>query len=183
MPAKSEAQQKAAGMALAAKRGEMDVDELQGAAKDMYDSMTEDELEDFAETEHKGLPTKKENKMKKMNEEVDQKYKLQFAEELYRKLKGRSIGSWEMDYDRMSGSLYFYLKGDNDFQVYATPFWEGENSIPVDIQVTGGGRDRYDHITDIAFAGSGNFDTDMKLYLKKMVPVLNKIKRSKDKYT
>lgn len=56
MPAKSKAQQRSAGMALAAKRGEMDPSELQGAAKSMYDSMTKDELEDFAETSHEGLP-------------------------------------------------------------------------------------------------------------------------------
>ncbi|MGF1594218.1 MAG: DUF3008 family protein [Kiloniellaceae bacterium] len=59
MPATSKAQQKAAGAALAAKRGEMKKSELQGASKEMYDSMTEQELEDFAETKHKGLPEKK----------------------------------------------------------------------------------------------------------------------------
>lgn len=48
MPAKSESQRKAAGMALSAKRGETDVSELKGAAKDMYDSMSKSELEDYA---------------------------------------------------------------------------------------------------------------------------------------
>lgn len=56
MPAKSKAQQQAAGAALAAKRGEMDKSELQGASKDMYDSMSEDDLEDFAETKREDLP-------------------------------------------------------------------------------------------------------------------------------
>jgi hypothetical protein len=56
MPAKSKAQQKAAGAALSAKRGETKVSELQGASREMYDSMTEKELEDFASTEHKGKP-------------------------------------------------------------------------------------------------------------------------------
>jgi hypothetical protein len=56
MPAKSKAQQKAAGAALSAKRGETKVSELKGAAKEMYDSMTEKQLEDFAETQRKGLP-------------------------------------------------------------------------------------------------------------------------------
>lgn len=54
--AKSEAQQQAAGIALSAKRGETDVEDLKGAAKSMYDSMSAEELEDFAETKHKGLP-------------------------------------------------------------------------------------------------------------------------------
>ncbi|MBK4217073.1 DUF3008 family protein [Paracoccus caeni] len=56
MPAKSKAQQRAAGAALSAKRGETKVSELQGASREMYDSMTEDELEDFASTKLDGLP-------------------------------------------------------------------------------------------------------------------------------
>ena len=56
MPAKSKAQQRAAGAALSAKRGDTKVGDLQGASKEMYDSMTEAELEDFASTELDGLP-------------------------------------------------------------------------------------------------------------------------------
>lgn len=59
MPAQSKAQQKAAGAALAAKRGETKVSELKGAAREMYDSMSESQLEDFAETKRKGLPEHK----------------------------------------------------------------------------------------------------------------------------
>lgn len=56
MPAKSKAQQQAAGAALAAKRGDAKVGDLQGASKDMYDSMTEAELEEIASTSRKNLP-------------------------------------------------------------------------------------------------------------------------------
>ena len=56
MPAKLKAQQKAAGAALAATRGDTKVSELKGASKEMYDSMSEKELEDFAATERKNLP-------------------------------------------------------------------------------------------------------------------------------
>jgi hypothetical protein len=56
MPAKSQAQQKAAGAALAAKRGEQKVSNLKGASKSMYKSMSEDQLEDFAATKRKGKP-------------------------------------------------------------------------------------------------------------------------------
>jgi hypothetical protein len=59
MPAKSKAQQKAAGAALAAKRGEIEKKDLKGASREMVDSMTEKELEEFASTDHKGLPDKK----------------------------------------------------------------------------------------------------------------------------
>lgn len=58
MPAKSKSQQQAAGAALSAKRGETKVSELQGASKDMYDSMSEKELEEFASTDHDDLPDK-----------------------------------------------------------------------------------------------------------------------------
>jgi len=58
MPAKSKAQQKAAGAALAAKRGDIKKSELKGASKSMYESMSEDQLEDFASTKRKGKPDK-----------------------------------------------------------------------------------------------------------------------------
>lgn len=59
MPATSKAQQKAAGAALAAKRGDIKKSELKGASRQMVESMTEKELEDLAETKRKGLPEKK----------------------------------------------------------------------------------------------------------------------------
>ncbi len=59
MPAKSKAQQKAAGAALSAKRGETRKSDLRGASKQMAESMTESELEAFASTKRKGLPAKK----------------------------------------------------------------------------------------------------------------------------
>jgi len=56
MPAKSKAQQKAAGAALAAKRGEVAKSKLVGASREMYDSMSEKQLDDFASTKRKGKP-------------------------------------------------------------------------------------------------------------------------------
>ena len=62
MPAKSKAQQKAAGAALSAKRGETKVGDLKGASKQMYDSMSENELEEYASTDRKDLPDHVEDK-------------------------------------------------------------------------------------------------------------------------
>ena len=59
MPATSKAQQMAAGAPLSAKRGETKKSELKGASKEMYESMSEKQLEDFAETKRKDLPQKK----------------------------------------------------------------------------------------------------------------------------
>ncbi len=56
MPAKSKAQQKAAGAALSAKRGDTPKSELKGASREMYDSMSEKELEEFAKGSRKGKP-------------------------------------------------------------------------------------------------------------------------------
>ena len=56
MPAKSAAQQKAAGAALSAKRGDTPKSELRGASKSMVESMSEKQLEDFAHTKRKGKP-------------------------------------------------------------------------------------------------------------------------------
>ncbi|RYE34689.1 MAG: DUF3008 family protein [Hyphomicrobiales bacterium] len=56
MPAKSAAQQKAAGAALAAKRGDIEKSELKGTSKSMEKSMSETELEEMASTKRKGKP-------------------------------------------------------------------------------------------------------------------------------
>jgi len=59
MPAKSKSQQKAAGAALAAKRGDKKKSELKGSSKSMYESMSEEQLKDLAETKRKGRPEHK----------------------------------------------------------------------------------------------------------------------------
>lgn len=48
MPAESGKQQRAAGMALSARRGEISPRKLTGAAKDMYKGMTVRQLRDYA---------------------------------------------------------------------------------------------------------------------------------------
>lgn len=56
MPAKSGAQQKAAGAALSAKRGETPKSKLKEPSKKMAESMTEKELEKMASTKRKRKP-------------------------------------------------------------------------------------------------------------------------------
>ena len=56
MPAKSAAQQKAAGAALSAKRSDTPKSKLQGASKSMEKSMSERELDAMAHTKRKGKP-------------------------------------------------------------------------------------------------------------------------------
>ena len=56
MPAKSAAQQNAAGAALSAKRGDTPKSKLKGASKQMEESMSEKELEKMAHTKRKCKP-------------------------------------------------------------------------------------------------------------------------------
>lgn len=56
MPAKSAAQQKVAGAARSAKRGDTPKSKLKGASKSMEDSMSEKQLEELAHTKRKGKP-------------------------------------------------------------------------------------------------------------------------------
>lgn len=58
MPSVSKSQQRAAGMALAAKEGKMPSSHLKGAAKSMM-SMSTSDLKKFASTDRKGLPARK----------------------------------------------------------------------------------------------------------------------------
>ena len=59
MPAQSKAQQRAAGAALSAKRGDTKVGSLKGPARSMYKSMSEKELDKMASTGRKGKPEHK----------------------------------------------------------------------------------------------------------------------------
>lgn len=65
MPSTSKSQQRLMGMAYALKKGELKLadlnDEYRDQIKDLADSMTLKQLEDFAKTSHEGLPNVKEN--------------------------------------------------------------------------------------------------------------------------
>ena len=58
MPAKSKAQQQAAGLALSCKRGEIPRSRLTSAARSML-KMSIKDLEEYAGTKHKAIPRKK----------------------------------------------------------------------------------------------------------------------------
>jgi hypothetical protein len=59
MPARSKKQQMAAGAALAAKRGERSKASLKGASREMIETMSEQQLREFASTKRRGLPRKR----------------------------------------------------------------------------------------------------------------------------
>lgn len=88
--AESKAQQRAAGLALAAKRGEYPVSKLRGAAKEMY-NMSESDLEDYAETEHKGLPKKVSEKKKSLKNPKDNPCWKGYKPVGTKKVKGKTV--------------------------------------------------------------------------------------------
>lgn len=61
MPATSKVQQRLMGMAYAYKKGDLDPKEASQEVKDLADSMTLQQLKDFASTKHDNLPEVKEN--------------------------------------------------------------------------------------------------------------------------
>jgi len=79
MPSTSKQQQKLFGLALAVKRGDVSRSEVSDAIKNIVDTMTTKQIEDYAKTDTKGLPNKVEMEMesmiRKIEEEWSDKYK------------------------------------------------------------------------------------------------------------
>ena len=71
MPSKSKTQQRLMGLALAYKTGEIKEKDLSpeyaDEIKKLAKSMTEKQLRDFAQTKHKGLPEKVEERIKRFD--------------------------------------------------------------------------------------------------------------------
>lgn len=71
MPAVSQAQQKLMGMAYAYKKGDMKEEDASKEVKELADSMSLEDLKDYAETKHDDLPAKKESKDNPDEEELE----------------------------------------------------------------------------------------------------------------
>jgi DNA-binding transcriptional MerR regulator len=70
MPATSQQQQKLFGLALSVKRGETSRGEVSDEVLNIVDTMSEKKIKDFAETSHKGLPTKVETVVRNLVRET-----------------------------------------------------------------------------------------------------------------
>jgi len=70
MPAQSQQQQKLFGLALSVKRGETPRSEVSDDVLKIVDTVSEKDIEDFAGTEHKGLPKKVESKLRSIVREI-----------------------------------------------------------------------------------------------------------------
>lgn len=55
-------------------------------------------------------------------------------------------GEWKYSMDSLSGSIEWWQDGENDIIFYATPFWNGEDTLPIDYQADMGDYDTVTHI-------------------------------------
>jgi hypothetical protein len=90
MPAVSQAQQKLMGMTYALKKGDMKPEDASQEVKDLADSMSLEDLKDFAETSHEGLPAKKEAEE---TPKTDKPKNIKTFEEFVSDMKGESVNA------------------------------------------------------------------------------------------
>ena len=74
MPALSKQQQKLFGLALAVKRGDVPKSDVSDEIKDIVKKMSEKDIEKFASTKHKGLPSKVEMEMESLINKIEEKW-------------------------------------------------------------------------------------------------------------
>lgn len=106
------------------------------------------------------------------NLDLDQ-YAADFQSYFEKKYDGKSFGKWKLTVDSMSGAFYFNTK-DSDVEVLATPFWDGNPKLPVDIQNTKTG----DYISQKSFPlkPTGDMKKDEESYLRLIKSILAKTK-------
>lgn len=77
---------------------------------------------------------------------------------------GKKVKGWTFDFDSMAGSFYFFKK-DSDTVVYATPYWELNNGIVIDVNEDG--FPQYQTVINIS-KPSGDSKKDAKMYFEKI---------------
>lgn len=118
--AKSKAQQRAAGMAYAAKKGELPMSRLKGAAKQMAKMNTSD-LKDYASTKHKGKPEKMEEGVSKKKYDNLQRELAPLAKE--RNAAKKSGNPWHVNHPKEK--KYHSIKSQMGEELQYEPRIEG----------------------------------------------------------
>jgi len=100
-------------------------------------------------------------------------YANDFQQYIAKKYNGKSVSMWKLYVDRMAGTFYWSKPGSN-IEVLATPFWDGEEKVPVDVQNTDSG----DYISQKSFPlkFTGDMKKDEESYFKILKSVLSKVK-------
>lgn len=112
-------------------------------------------------------------KMKKLlSEGVDHKYTLEFQDYLETKYRGKKINGWELGVDQMAGTFYWESRKGGNI-IMATPFWEDEPKLPVNI-LDADGAELMD--TSYPFKPSGDFKKDEATYFKLLRPIFKSMR-------
>jgi hypothetical protein len=100
-------------------------------------------------------------------------YANDFQNYIAKKYRGKSVSMWKLSVDNMSGAFY-WSKSGSKIEVLATPFWDGEEKLPVDIQNVDSG----DYISQKSFPlkFTGDMKKDEESYFKILRQVLSKVK-------
>ena len=64
----------------------------------------------------------------------------------FNKQRVQQEGEWKYSMDSLSGSIVWWQDNQNDIIFYATPFWNGEDTLPIDYQGDMGDYDTVAHI-------------------------------------
>ena len=118
------------------------------------------------------------NDIVKHNEENNQKLKLtyEYIDKVIEKIETSNlvISGWKADFEsEMGGDFIIWTNPKSKYTVYATPFWEQENIIPVEVTDPDSGD--MVMIDKVKFESSGDIDADVKNYLSEMKKVWGKI--------
>jgi hypothetical protein len=104
------------------------------------------------------------NENKSVNENFDTKYADDFQTYFYKKYKGKSFNGWKLSLDSLAGTFEWNHQNKEEY-ILATPFWDGEEHLPVEITNEDGKQILF---KKYPFKSTGNTNTDEVNYLKIM---------------
>ena len=103
-----------------------------------------------------------------LKESVDYDYQDEFIQHL--RNKNKKVDGWQPDYDSMSGT-FMWVSGKH--LIYATPFWEGEENLPIEVYEEG---PDIIYQTSKRFKPSYNVKKDEVTYFKLLKPIFKAMK-------
>jgi hypothetical protein len=95
---------------------------------------------------------------------VDENYADDFQTYFYKKYKGKSFNGWKLSLDSLAGTFEWNHQNKEEY-ILATPFWDGEEHLPVEITNEDGKQILF---KKYPFKSTGDMNTDEMNYLKIM---------------
>lgn len=114
-----------------------------------------------------GALAEKKNKLSEASDDYADK----FQNHISKKYDGKMIDGWKLDVDQFGGGFSFTKKGLN-VAIFATPFWEGSDSIQLDVQNLE--TDDYKSLKAVPFKATGDLKKDEMAYMSALKKILAK---------